>query len=245
MGKEWFATWFDTTYYHLLYRNRNEVEARQFIDALLRFLQPKAGAQCIDIACGKGRHARYLHSHGCKVTGIDLSANSIALANSMVADLDHIHFHQHDIRNPFPVKHQDFAFNLFTSFGYFNNDQEHQAALQNMHNCLKPGGVFILDYLNTHEVISSLKRTDEKEIDGIRFAIRRFLEEPSIVKAIDVTDGSEVHHFEERVRAFSKSDLCTLLEQVGFSIKEVFGNYLLETFTDQSPRVVIIAQKKA
>lgn len=245
MGKEWFATWFDTAYYHLLYRNRNEVEARQFIDALLRFLQPEAGAKCIDIACGKGRHARYLHAQGFDVIGIDLSANSIAQANASVDGQQNIHFFQHDIRDPFPVTEQDFAFNLFTSFGYFQNDAEHQQALQNMHDCLKPGGTFVIDYLNMSEVIASLKRTDEKEVDDVHFAIQRYLESPSIVKSIDVTDGSTTHHFEERVRAFSKSDLCTLLEEVGFTIKQVFGNYQLDAYAAELPRVVIIAEKKA
>lgn len=245
MGKEWFATWFDTAYYHLLYRNRNEVEARQFIDALLRFLHPAAGARCIDVACGKGRHSRYLHAQGYDVTGIDLSANSISLANASVKGDDGIRFFQHDIRDPFPVHEQDFAFNLFTSFGYFNNDTEHKQALQNIHDCLKNGGQFVMDYLNTTEVIASLKRTDEKSVDGVHFSIQRYLEEPSIVKSIDVTDGSDTHHFEERVRAFSKADLCTLLEQVGFTIKEVFGNYQLDAYDEQSARVIIIAEKNA
>ena len=81
MAEQWFETWFDTNYYHLLYRNRDENEARQFIDALLRYLNPQPKAHFLDVACGKGRHSIYLHSQGYKATGVDLSSNSIEIAN--------------------------------------------------------------------------------------------------------------------------------------------------------------------
>ena len=81
MTKEWFETWFDTRYYHTLYGHRDENEARQFIDALLSFLKPSEDARFLDVACGKGRHAKQINTSGFDLTGIDLSVNSIALAN--------------------------------------------------------------------------------------------------------------------------------------------------------------------
>ncbi|MEQ9187095.1 MAG: class I SAM-dependent methyltransferase [Cryomorphaceae bacterium] len=245
MGKAWFETWFDTDYYHLLYRNRNEVEARQFIDALLHFLQPIQGASFIDVACGKGRHSRYLQSLGYEVTGIDLSENSIELARSEAKGLPHLSFIQHDIREAFPVEGLDVAMNLFTSFGYFDNDAEHQRSIDNMQACLRPGGRLVLDYLNTSEVVHNFKKEDNWNLEGVRFKVTRGLDERSIVKKIEVKDGSETMHFEERVRAFTKEDLEMLISRSGMSIEKVFGNYQLDAYDDQSPRVVIIAQKKA
>lgn len=245
MSKAWFETWFDTHYYHLLYRHRNEVEARQFIDALLRFLDPEPNATFIDIACGKGRHARYLRSQGFDVTGIDLSTNSIEEARAASSGDPGIHFLVHDIREPFPVEHLDYAVNLFTSFGYFDDHAQHQEALNHIHTCLQPGGRFVLDFLNTSEVLQSLKREDHQTIDGVDFKITRRVDQANIIKEIEVHDGSEVHHFEERVRAFTKDQLVELLERSGFEVKEVFGNYQLASYAENSPRVVIIAQKKA
>lgn len=245
MKKAWFETWFDTHYYHLLYRNRNEVEARQFIDALLLFLQPETGASCIDVACGKGRHSLYLQEKGYMVTGIDLSANSISIAQTASAEKNNIQFIQHDIRKPFPVNHQNLALNLFTSFGYFDNEAEHLIALENIHQCLTPGGYFVIDYLNTAEVINALRKTDEHHIDGVHFEIQRFFDEPNIVKSISVKDQEQVFHFEERVRSFSKNDLSRLIEAVGFKIIKTFGNYNLLPFGEESPRVIIVAQKLA
>lgn len=244
MSKAWFETWFNTKYYHLLYRNRNELEARQFIDALLRFLKAAEGQHFIDVACGKGRHSRYLHSLGYKVTGIDLSLNSIAEAKECSKGQTNIDFIQHDIREPFPVDDLDVAVNLFTSFGYFDTDEEHLAALSNMHTCLRPGGRLVIDYLNTAEVLKSLKRADVCAVDGIVFRVWRLIEDNRIVKTIEVEDGEQRKKFEERVRAFSKDDLLNMLHTCGFEIEAVFGDYQLTPFSEHSPRVVIIAQKK-
>ena len=74
----WFVNWFDSPYYHLLYKNRDEKEAQVFIDNLIEKLQLKKGSKLIDIACGKGRHATYFNKKGMNVVGVDLSKNSIA-----------------------------------------------------------------------------------------------------------------------------------------------------------------------
>jgi SAM-dependent methyltransferase len=243
MSKEWFETWFDTTYYHLLYRNRNEVEARHFIDALLRFLQPAPASHFIDVACGKGRHSKYLNSLGFRVTGIDLSENSINEARLNTSNDAGIQFHQQDIREPFPEKNLDFAVNLFTSFGYFDSEEEHQLALNNMYDSLVPGGKMVLDYMNASEVLLSLKREEHREVDGVHFKIRRYIEDGCIIKEITVTDNDETHVFEERVKAFSKADLESLMVNSGFKICATFGSYNLEPHHENSSRVVLIAEK--
>jgi SAM-dependent methyltransferase len=243
MSKEWFETWFDTSYYHLLYRNRNEVEARQFIDALLRFLNPAPDAHFIDVACGKGRHSKYLNSLGFKVTGIDLSENSINEAKINTSSEKGIQFHQQDIREPFPEKNLDFAVNLFTSFGYFDSEKEHQLALNNMFNCLAPGGKMVMDYMNVSEVLLSLKREEHREVDGVHFTIKRYIENGCIIKEITVTDKGESFVFEERVKAFSKADLESLMINSGFKICATFGSYNLEPYQENSARVVLIAEK--
>lgn len=243
MSKEWFETWFDTTYYHLLYRNRNEVEARQFIDALLHFLTPKPNAHFIDVACGKGRHSKYLHSLGFRVTGIDLSENSINEAMEDTAHLKGIDFHQQDIRQSFPERDADFAVNLFTSFGYFETYEEHQAAMTNMLESLKMGGKIVLDYMNASEVLLSLKHEELREVDGVHFKIRRYIEQGCIIKEITVLDHEQEHIFEERVKAFSKSDLEKLMRNSGFKICATFGSYNLEPYSENSSRVVLIAEK--
>ena len=244
MGKEWFETWFDTHYYHLLYKNRNEVEARRFIDALLRFLNPEPESRFVDIACGKGRHSKYLSSKGYDVVGLDLSRNSIEEACRCTEGFQNLRFYQHDIRNPFPVSNLDYGVNFFTSFGYFDSDDEHEVVLKNIFDCLNPGGRFVLDYLNVSEVMHNLKNEDQKQVEGVQFRIKRFVENNAIVKRISVVDGAKNYEFKEQVRAFDKEQLVEMIEAQGFLVDEVFGDYQLNAYTPHSPRVLIIAQKR-
>ena len=75
--KEWFEEWFDTSYYHTLYKHRNDEEAAQFIERIVAELPLKTGAHVLDLACGKGRHSITLNKLGFNVLGVDLAANSI------------------------------------------------------------------------------------------------------------------------------------------------------------------------
>ena len=92
----WFANWFNSPYYHILYKNRDEKEAELFIDNLLHKLRLKKGSKLIDIACGKGRHATYFNKKGMDVVGIDLSKNSISIAKQF--ENPSLIFNVHDMR---------------------------------------------------------------------------------------------------------------------------------------------------
>ena len=205
MAEEWFETWFDTNYYHLLYKNRDEKEARQFIDALLRYLNPEPKAHFLDVACGKGRHSIYLHSQGYQATGVDLSNNSIEIAKQV--EKDGLSFFVRDIRENLGVKNVDFALNMFTSFGYFDTDNEHIQALKNIQNTLKSKGTFVIDYLNLDFVKKHLIEVETQVHSGVEFRINRDIKNGFIEKNIQVIDGQEEHHFQEKVKAFSSDNL--------------------------------------
>nr|MCU0349019.1 methyltransferase domain-containing protein [Saprospiraceae bacterium] len=114
---DWFKNWFNSPYYHLLYKNRDEQEAKNFIDRLLTELRPLDGATVLDLACGKGRYSRYLASKQYKVTGLDIAEESIRFAQQF--ENEHLSFFQHDMRLPYRINYFDYIFNFFTSFGYF------------------------------------------------------------------------------------------------------------------------------
>jgi len=88
--QQWFKDWFNSHYYHLLYQNRDEQEALDFIQKLIAHLNPMPAAKMLDVACGKGRHSKALADYGFDVTGIDLSEESIAEAKEQEAD--NLHF---------------------------------------------------------------------------------------------------------------------------------------------------------
>lgn len=240
--KEWFENWFDTHYYHILYKKRDDQEAALFLDNLINHLQPKPDATFLDLACGKGRHSVYLNAKGFDVTGVDLSANSIAIASKAASE--HLRFMVHDIRQPLGAESFNYIVNLFTSFGYFENEAENSLVLLNAFHALKAGGVMVLDYFNGEKPNLQFDILFEKIIDGVRFEIIKHVENGVIVKRIKVMDGNQTYNFEERVRIYYLPQLKQLMEEAGFTIRNVFGSYQLEPFQAQtSDRLILIAEK--
>lgn len=134
----WFKNWFDSPYYHQLYFNRDESEAAAFINKLIEYLKPASRSRMLDVACGKGRHSLQLANKGFDVTGIDLSAYSIQEA--LKHECENLHFYQHDMRLPFWINYFDYAFNFFTSFGYFQTQRENDNAIRTIAQSLKQQG---------------------------------------------------------------------------------------------------------
>jgi SAM-dependent methyltransferase len=240
---EWFATWFDSPYYHLLYRDRNQEEAQAFIDALLEHLRPKPDARLLDLACGKGRHAVYLSQHGYDVTGVDLSPESIAYAQEYAHE--RLHFHVHDMRDPLRSGPFDLIFNLFTSFGYFAQQTENVVALRSAAAALRPGGKMVIDFMNTERTLRELVLEEEKIVSGTTFRITRHLDEDFIVKEIRFQDDNGVEQrFEERVRALSQAQFEEYFQMAGLRLAEVLGDYQLAPYDEAvSPRMIFVLKK--
>jgi SAM-dependent methyltransferase len=238
----WFASWFDSPYYHILYQHRDDAEAQFFIDNLLSEIKLPEHARLLDLACGKGRHSIYLHSKGFNVVGADLSPESIAAAN--LSKTEGLEFVVHDMRETLKMGDFDAVLNLFTSFGYFNSEEEHLTVLNAAKSLIiNKKGVLVIDFMNARKVINNLLLSEQKEVQGIVFNIRRFVENGYIVKEISFTDKGESYRFQERVRAFSLADFQDLLTKAGMQIKKYFGNYALAPYTaDNSDRLIIIAR---
>src|SRR3954469_23993945 len=172
---DWFRDWFNSPYYHKLYFERNEEEARAFINTLLGYLKPPPDSYMLDVGCGRGRHAKVLAASGFDVTGIDIAMDSINIAKQF--ETDNLHFFQHDMRLPFWINYFNYAFNFFTSFGYFKSEREHYNAIRTISNSLKPNGIFILDYLNTHYAEDHLVHQSEIEIGDVNFILTKWFDE--------------------------------------------------------------------
>ena len=238
----WFAHWFDSPYYHTLYKNRDEKEAQAFIDNLVQHLQIPTGSKLIDIACGKGRHATYFNSLGLDVVGIDLSPNSIASAKKN--ENETLQFSVHDMREIYQKNYFDVVTNLFTSFGYFDNEKDEQRALNAMATNLKSEGVLIIDFMNAEKVITNLVANEQKIIDGITFNITRKTESNRIIKDIEILDKVIKQHFQEKVKAITLDDFSNFISKSGLKIIDIFGNYKLERFKIKtSDRLILICKK--
>lgn len=241
---QWFENWFDSPFYHQLYFDRDEYEASTFISNLLLFLNPEPRRLMLDVACGKGRHSVQLAGKGHLVTGIDISPNSIAAAKKF--ETDDLEFYRHDMRLPFRINYYHYVFNLFTSFGYFNTQREHDDSIRTIASSLRSGGFFVLDYLNSVYVTCKLVPHEEKIIGNTHYQITRRRDDTHFYKEIQVTDPAlpQPLVYTEKVAAFTLTDFETMFHRQGLTIRQVFGDYSLNSFSsEKSKRLILIAQK--
>lgn len=239
---QWFEQWFNSPYYHLLYRHRDQGEAGAFIKNLVAFLKPEDDAHFLDLACGSGRHSLFLNKLGYKVSGADISTNNIEMAKNY--EREGLDFMVHDMRNPLPGGPYDFILNLFTSFGYFEEDADQLKTLHSVKDGLTQKGMFVLDFLNAHKVIRELVPEEEQVHEGVQFKIKRYVQNGWLYKEIDITDGHERSHFREEVRVLTDKDFHGLFEQAGLKISNIFGDYQLHPYQPQtSDRLILCASK--
>ena len=240
--KEWFAEWFDTPYYHILYQNRGEDEARGFMEALLSKLNLSSGASLLDLACGKGRHSITLNSFGFKVLGVDLSLNSINKAK--LNENPNLSFDVHDMRQPLEGRTFDAIFNLFTSFGYFDTHEENTQVCESMAKMLAPGGRLVIDFMNAKKVVSGLVPFEKKRVNDIEFNISREYTGTHIIKTISFSDKSQKYSYQEKVQAITKEQFMELLRPY-FDVDLTFGSFDLEDFSlSKSERLILIATRR-
>lgn len=241
----WYKDWFNSPFYHKLYFERDEKEAEAFIKKLIAHLQPPPNSRMLDVACGKGRHSKTLASMGFTVTGIDISPDSIAFAKQF--EKDNLDFFLHDMRLPFWGNYFEYAFNFFTSFGYFKTRREHDDAFRTIARSLKPGGKFVIDYLNTHYVEEHRVNNEIKQANGTTYTIHRWDDAEHFYKKIAVTDPSlkEEEEYTEIVAKFSLGDFTDMLSFQGMQVLEVFGDYQFNPYdVRKTPRLIIVARKE-
>ncbi|UWY26512.1 class I SAM-dependent methyltransferase [Flavobacterium sp. TR2] len=237
-NQNWYSSWFDTPYYHILYKDRNYREAQIFMDNLTHYLNLPEKAKVLDLACGKGRHSIYLNQLGYDVLGADLSENSIAEAS--INSNKTLHFKVHDMREPFDEKF-DAIFNLFTSFGYFESDDDNLTTLKAIKESLSEYGFAVIDFMNVTNVIENLVPEEIKTVDEIDFHIKRYVEDGHIFKEIDFEDKGRKYHFTEKVKALTLKDFQDLMDEAGIFLLDIFGDYKLKKFhKTESERLIMI-----
>ncbi len=238
--KDWFSSWFNTPYYHTLYKHRNDADAQLFMKNITAHLQLPKSAHIADLPCGKGRHSIYLNSLGYKITGGDLSENSIEHAKQF--ENETLSFEVWDMRKTLENKY-DAIFNLFTSFGYFDDDNEDLQVLKAMKSGLKDDAVLVLDFLNVIKTERELVKEEIKTIDNIEFHIKREIKDGFILKHINFFADNKSHSYTEKVKFLSIDKMKDYFSAVGIEIIDIFGDYNLNSFEEQqSSRLILVAK---
>ena len=237
-----YNNWFDSKYYHILYKNRNHEEARKFINKIIEHLNLKPKSKVLDAGCGKGRHSIEIEKLGHIVTGIDLSKNSIKFAKQF--ENSNLNFLVHDISKPLNIEF-NLVLNLFTSFGYYEKDKDLEILLSLEKN-LDKNGTGVIDFFNIKNVKDNLVKKEQTTIENIKFKIKRKINKFSVIKEISFEDNSIDYKFQESVNTLSLLDFKNYFNQTNLEIIEIFGDYNLNNFNEiKSPRLIILFKKKS
>ena len=232
--------WFDSDYYHVLYKHRDYNEARNFINNIVEYLDLKKGSKILDLACGIGRHSIYLDKIGFKVVGTDKSPNNIKKAKaSKNQDISFLQMEMIDDTN----HKYDVIFNLFTSFGYVNHDYNLKT-IKNIERQLKNDGTVIVDFMNTLFVKNNLVIEETKVIDDLSFKIKRKSDGKHIYKEIKFNDQKD-YSFQEKVMDLSLNDFENYLKRYNLKIIKTFGDYNLNEFDKENSERLIMVIKKS
>jgi len=239
---DWFINWFNSKYYHILYKSRNKNEASNFIQTIISTLSLKSNNSVLDLGCGNGRHSISLSNHFKLVHGIDISSYNISIANKNKKE--NLKFFISDMRNFETNIKYGYIFNLFTSFGYFKKNEDNLKVLKSCYHHLNKNGLLIIDFLNSEQIkrtINGLKET--KNINGIRFNIHKEIIGDYVIKKIEIEDGEATYNFQEKVQLFKIQDFKKLFEISGFEIISSYGDYQMNPYDPNSSRLILCAKK--
>ncbi|HEU4523596.1 MAG TPA: class I SAM-dependent methyltransferase [Gemmatimonadales bacterium] len=231
---EWFEEWFGEEYLQL-YPHRDEAEAEQAVGLISRATGLAAGWRVLDVGCGAGRHARAFRAMGARCVGLDLSLTLLRVARR-VTDAPLI---RGDMRRmPVHPGSMDLTVSLFTSFGYFEQDEEHAGALAQMAATLRPGGWFVIDFLNAAEVRRRLVPSETVALPGGEALVDRAMSADGryVCKTILTPRG---RRYTERVRLFDQDQMIAMLAAAGIEVRHRFGDYAAAPLRPDSPRTIL------
>ena len=235
---EWFEEWFGEEYLEL-YPHRDEAEAERAVGLIAKATGLAPDWRVLDVACGAGRHARAFRAAGARCVGLDLSLTLLRVARG-VTDAPLV---RGDMRYlPIRAGSMDLTVSLFTSFGYFEHDEEHAAALREMVTTVRPTGWFVIDYLNAAEVRRRLVERETVAVRGGRAEVERSMSADGryVCKTIVTPAG---RRFTERVRLFEQEQMAAMLREAGVDVRHRFGDYAAAPLGPASPRTILAGRK--
>ena len=237
---DWFEEWFGEDYLRI-YQHRDENEAERAIELIAEHVRSQNVRRVLDLACGAGRHSKVLCERWWTV-GLDLSAALLRVARKESPDAPFVRADMRDL--PFAAESFDLVVNLFTSFGYFEDDREHVRVLRCVFEAMQKGGTLVIDFFNANQVRDDLVPYDERVANGITIEQRRAISPDNrfVEKTIKLREKGR--EYVERVRLFSAADLSGMLESAGFEVVARVGDYSGNVWTEDSPRAILFACRR-
>ena len=249
------SSWFRESFnddYRKLYASRDQAQADTEVACVIEALQIDSSDRVLDLCCGFGRHLRALWRRGVDPVGIDLSLPLLhdAAATCAADSRDAPALVRGDMRQlPFAGGDRGFSvvLNFFTSFGYFESDEDHRHAVEELARVLRPGGRFSMDLMNPGPTVSGLVASTERRVGDLRVVEQRRYDadRARIEKRTQVVSErpQEKREYFESVRLFGYDEMTELLRGADLTVSRALGDFTGESFSPQSPRMILLGIK--
>lgn len=239
------SQWFEESFgedYLLVYKHRSKQDASFEVEQIMRWLHLSERDLILDLCCGTGRHTISLARQQLHVVGVDLSKTLLSHAVRDAEDLQIPFVHGDMRRLPFVDQSFTVVLNLFTSFGYFTEDENNEQVLREIARVLKPGGRFLIDFMNRETVKEKLVPVSERTEEGIHIREVRKIDGDYVHKQITVTDERGERHYRERVKMYTREQMESMMNRAGLITEWVAGNFHGETYHLLSDRMIFIGR---
>lgn len=245
LSGDYFRFWVKGTGDSLISDERTFTEVA-FIKSVLSLPRD---ARILDLCCGHGRHSMLLAKEGYRISGLDFSRTELALVRQAAKEEGlEVQWIQADMRE-LPLAADggvDAVINMFTSFGYFEEEVENQRVLDGVGRVLKKGGRFLLDVPNIIGRMLNYRDADWTTIGGT-LVLRRW--DYDVIRSrindwmtIVEPDGTKrVQSWS--IRLYTYGELRAMLHRAGLLPIKVWGGLDATELTHGSLRMVILAEK--
>jgi SAM-dependent methyltransferase len=244
----WYKTFFGEDYLRLYEPVLTPDRTQREVDGIVNVLALPQGSSILDLCCGHGRHAIPLAQRGYQVTGQDLSEVFLREAE-MAAQAQgvRVRWMLGDMRNiPFEDEF-DAAINIFTAFGYLENQYEDQKVLQQVSKALKPGGLFLLEMLHREGLIRHFSpHMIEHYPEGLIVLEERsfdLLTSRNEVKITMISLDGQRREYSYSHRVYTLTELAQMLAVAGLQVKAYCGAWDGSALTIDNFRLILLSQK--
>jgi len=241
---EWYRTFFSQDYLRF---DRHEDTSDE-----VSFLQDRAslppGAKVLDLCCGYGRHAIELARRGCRVTGLDLSPTMLRRARQDASDQGvETRWVRGDMRALPLLEAFDAAISMFTSFGYFEDEDENFNVLEEVARVLVPGGRFLIETVNRDFLARYFERQSWLRPEGMTVLEERTFDPIGGRSRVDVTviEGAQERRYFHSVRLYTFTELQMLMQAAGLVVTDVWGDFAGGAYDWDASRMIVLAEKRA
>jgi SAM-dependent methyltransferase len=210
--------------------------------------------RCLDQCCGFGRISLEMARRGFAVTGVDITETYLETAKDDAAyEGLAAEFIREDVRSFRRKNYFDLVYNVYTSFGYFEDPADDAQVVENAFDSLKPQGVYVIETLGKEIAVRDFVQADWFERAGFYVLTayetadswsslkNRWIlisqRDQGRVKRGDIIEKN----FTQRL--YSADTLQRLFRDSGFGTVETYGGWDGRSYDEDALALIVVGRK--